>query len=390
MRFILCFLSIIASLQAKPLEVVEITARSAILMNADTGAILYEKHAHVPSYPASITKVATALFILDHKKPSLEQMVTVVGDAVKLKPLKKGDYPAYWDEADGTKMGILKGEIVSMESLLHGMMMVSGNDAANAMAASLAPSIPAFIEELNQYIRFIGCRNTQFMNPHGYHHPEHFTTAYDICLITRKALQIPKFREVVGKISYLCPKTNKQPARELRQSNSLLKPGKHYYPKAIGIKTGFHSHAMNNLIAAAEHEGRTLIAVILGCPDRKARYNDAIRLFEEAFAETKQTIRLFGPTHIFTREIEGAKQPLNASPSADVTLTYYPAEEPVYKAYIQWDPLSLSIRKGQKVGEVLVKDEKGQLLASKPLYAREEVTGKFFFVLKENLKGLFR
>lgn len=113
MRLILCFFGLSISLIARPLDL-EVSARSAILMNADTGAILYEKHARVPSYPASITKIATALFVLDHKKPSLERMATVSAEALKIKPVKKeGDFPAYWGEVDGTKMGLIKGEILS-------------------------------------------------------------------------------------------------------------------------------------------------------------------------------------------------------------------------------------------------------------------------------------
>ncbi len=229
MRFLFVFIFSAISLGSRPLDL-EVHASSAILMNAETGAILYEKQAHVPSFPASTTKIATALFILDAKKPSLDQMVTVSSEALKLKPVgKEKDSPSYWDEVDGSKMGLVRGEILSYDTLLHGLMLVSGNDAANTMAESLCGSIPIFLEEMNQYLRNLGCKNTQFRNAHGLHHPEHFTTAYDICLIAKKAIQIPKFREIVSKTSYLKPKTNKQKETELRQFNQLLRPGKYYY-----------------------------------------------------------------------------------------------------------------------------------------------------------------
>jgi D-alanyl-D-alanine carboxypeptidase (penicillin-binding protein 5/6) len=358
-------------------------------MNADTGAVLFEKHPHVPSYPASTTKVATALFVLDHKQPSLEQMVTVSAEAVRIKPVKsQGEYPSYWGEVDGTKMGLLKGEIISFDALLHGLMLVSGNDAANAIAETVSGTVPNFIDELNRYVRSIGCMNTQFQNPHGLHHPEHFSTAYDLCLIAKRALQIPKFREIVSKISYLKPKTNKQPASELRQFNALVKPGKHFYPRAIGVKTGFHSAAMNALVAAAEHDGRTLIAVLLGCPKRNDRYEDAVRLFETAFGEEKETRTFFGPEKRFSREVTGAKTPLHAGLRGDLSISYFPAEEPSCKAFVQWDMLDLPIRKGQKVGEVQIRSEEGTLIQSGPLFAQEEVKGKFLFVLKENISRI--
>lgn len=269
-------------------------------------------------------------------------------------------------------------------------MLVSGNDAANVIAESLSGSVPQFVEEMNQYIRGLGCLNTQFRNPHGLHHPEHFTTAYDICLITKKALQIPKFREIVSKVSYLKPKTNKQKAGELRQFNPLLKPGKHYYPKAIGVKTGYHSHAVNTLVAAAEHEGRTLIAVLLGCQNRSGRYEDAIRLFEAAFEEKQETRRFFGPEKDFARDVPEAKTPLHAALAGDLAISFYPAEEPSCKAFVQWNPLRLPIRKGQKVGEVEIRDEAGSLLKRGNLLAKEEVNGTFFFALKEKFSNLFR
>ena len=389
MRWILCVFSV-ASLIGKPLDI-EVTACSAIVMNADTGVILYGKNPHVSAYPASITKIATAAFVLDHKKPNLGQMVTVSAEAVRLRPQnKEGDFPAYWGAIDGTRMGLIRGEIISIEALLHGLMLVSGNDAANAIAEAVSGSVPSFLEEMNAYIRELGCANTQFMNPHGYHHPEHFTTAYDICLITKRALQIPKFREIVSTISYMKPKTNKRPAEEMRQFNPLLKPGKHFYSKAIGVKTGFHSHALNTLVAAAEHEGRTLIAVLLGCPKRAARYQDAIRLFEKAFSETKESRRFFDSEEVFSREISGAKRPLRASLTSPLDLTFYPSEEPVCKAHLHWDIVRLPVRKGQKVGEVRIHSQGGELLQKGDLLAKEEVEGTFFFVLKEKLSSGFR
>src|SRR5690606_37302020 len=118
----------------------------------------------------------------------------------KIKPTK-GDLsgiPSYWDEWDGTKMGIKIGEQFSMETLLYGLMMLSGNDAANVLAETVSGTIPRFLEELNEYMRSLGCHSTFFNNPHGLHHQEHCTTAYDLALITRRALQHPKFCEIVS------------------------------------------------------------------------------------------------------------------------------------------------------------------------------------------------
>jgi len=384
------FLLVYLTLAAKPLEV-EVKAASAVLMNADTGAVLYEKHPYAPVYPASTTKIATALFILAEKQPELDRMMRVSGESLKMKPLnKEGNYPPHWWYTDGTRMGLREGEILSVESLLYGLMLVSGNDAANVMAEGFSGSVAGFVEEMNEYLKKIGCRATRFMNPHGCHHPEHVTTAYDLCWIAKEALKIPKFREIVSSLAYAKPKTNLQRPVELKQSNPLLKPGgKFYYPKAIGIKTGFHLDAQNTLVAAAEHEGRTLIAAVMGTPQSSERYRDAIRLFETAFAETKEIRRLFGPENLFSLEIAGAKNGLTASLTHDLFLSFFPAEEPICRAFVHWETLRLPVRKGQLVGEVRIVNEKGELLSKGDLIAKNEVKGTIYFVLKEAVSRLF-
>jgi len=370
-------------LEAATLDI-EVSARSAILMNAETGAILYEKKAHVPSFAGSSQKIATILFAIDGKKADFDRFVSVSAEAVKIKPLKDRDkFPAHWGEPDGTRMRLLKGETLSLRSLFHGAMLISGNDAANAIAESLSTSIPDFMTELNEYVQSLGCTQTQLLNPHGLYHPENFTTAFDLCLITKKALQVPQFRELFSKTVYHKPKTNKQAAEEIRHTNALLKPGKHYYPKAIGSKTGYHRIAQYTIAAAAEQDGRTLIAVLLGCPDRAIRYQDAIRLFESAFAEELQTRVFVAAEQQFTQAIEGAKQPLQASLAKDVAVSFFPAEEPSCKAFIKWDTLSLPVRKGQKVGEVQLYDQEKRLLSAEALLAKEDVFPTWMFKMKK-------
>src|SRR5690606_27597099 len=127
--------------------------------------------------------------------------------------------PSYWLESDGTMMHLKVGEMVTLDALLHGMMLVSGNDAANVVAEHIEGSVPQFMDSLNEYLQSIGCKNTKYSNPHGLTHHEHWSTAYDLAVMTRKALKIPKFREIVSTLVYTKPKTNKQPQSELRLTN---------------------------------------------------------------------------------------------------------------------------------------------------------------------------
>lgn len=388
MRLVFFYLGISFSLFAKPLEL-EVEARSAILMNAETEAILYEKHPHVPHFPASTTKIATTLYVLD-QGIHLDQQMTVSAECLHGRPLKDRDHP-YWLDSDGTMAGLRRGEVLSLDALLHGMMLVSGNDAANTVAEAIGGTIPDFVHRLNEYLQSIGCKNTQFKNPHGLSHPDHYSTAYDMALIAKKALQLPKFRQIVSTLSYTKPKTNKQPPVEMKLTNPMMRPdSRHYYPKAIGIKTGYTAAAQYTLVAAAEQEGRTLIAVLLGC-ERSQRYETAKKLFETAFAEKKIKRRLMGVETIFVKGLTGSKKSIKACLDKELFIEFFPAEEPGCKAAIHWMDVHLPIRKGQKVGEIHILDEgSNRLLQKGDLLASEEVRGTFLFMVKQKMKSLLK
>lgn len=386
MKFIFCLLCICAAF-AQPLSV-EVTARSALLMNADTGAILFEKEGYTPTYPASTTKIGTALYLLEHKHLGADQVISVSREALRMRG--NGPDAPHLLEADGSSMGLVVGERMKVEDLLHGMLIVSGNDAANVLAEIASGSIPRFMEELNAYLKGIGCKNTQFMNPHGYHHPNHWTTAYDLALMAQRGLKFPAFRDIVRKSSYTRPKTNKKPSVELVQTNALLRRGKQHYPKAIGIKTGGHEAAGNCLVAAAEHEGRTLIAVVLGCEKNADRFADARRLFEAAFKEEKIEHSVIVAKTRYTKQLDGGKSPLRGILLQDVKVAFFPAEEPSLKAFLYWDTVQLPVRKGQRVGEVRTVDERGVVVASGVLTAESEVQPTVWFRVKQWWKGLWR
>ena len=229
--------------------------------------------------------------------------------------------PPYRLEPDGTHIGIKKGEILTLHDLLKGMLIASGNDASNVIAQALGPSIPKFMEGLNSYLEEIGCRHTHFCNPHGLHDPKHMSTAYDLALITRKALKNSVFCEIVSQPRFMRPKTNKQAAATFLQGNRLIRAGKFYYSKAIGVKTGYHAKAKNTFVGAAQADGRTLIVVLLGYHDRSVLFQDAIKLFEAAFKQPKVK-RLFlksGPQS-FTQTLPRASRSLQTYLSEPLSL----------------------------------------------------------------------
>ncbi len=401
LRFVLAPLFFLIPLYAKPLSV-QVSAPSAVLINAETGAILYEKESHQRNWPASITKIATALYVLEQKGGQLDEIaraskhaLATVHASVRLAPGSK--HPPYRLEHDGTRAGLMVGEDAPLASLLYGLMLPSGNDAANVLAEFISGDVDHFCEQLNLFLKEQGILETQFVNPHGLHHDDHWTTAYDMAQITRLAMKHPIFRQVVGTTRYLHPQTNMQPSRYFVQHNRLLTQGSHYYPKAIGVKTGYHSRAGFTMVGAATHEGRTLIGVVLKCQENQDRFRDVIKLFDAAFSEKKTVRTLYAKeSDLFVHRIKGAADQLKAVLKDDIILEYYPAEEPQFHAEIEWTVKDLPLKAGQCVGHLRCVDEKGSILSEKPVFAVNSISrtmgskiGSFYEGHKSLLLALF-
>lgn len=372
-----------AQLSAEKLSL-SVHAESAILLNAETGAILFEKNSRQLQYPASITKIATAIYTLHTHKEDLDTKITAEYDCVASiseEAKRRSNYtlPAHWLVPGSSHIGIKKGEELSLRDLLYGMMVASGDDAANVIAHYVSNgSIPDFVNGLNQYVKTLGCLSTNFCNPHGLHHPKQETTAYDMAILTKEALKNPFFREVTSTVRCTRPKTNKQEATTLIQTNKLLRKGAYYYPYAIGVKTGSGSPALNTFVGAANDGERTLIAVLLKVKEREDLWKDSIKLFEAAFNQPKvERIFFQEGKQSFQLNLEGAQQAVTTFLTQKISLSYYPAEEPLLKCQLVWDAVQLPIEKGQRVGELRLYNEKKEVVIQSPLLASETVLPKW-------------
>jgi len=374
-----------------------VNAEAAILMNADTGTILYEKEAYALHYPASTTKIATALYALEKASDKLDAMVAADQDCIGTvteEALRRSNYtlPAYQLIPDGSHIGIKKGEILSLRDLFYGMLVASGDDAANVIAKYVGGTIPQFMEEMNAYVRKLGCQSTTFLNPHGLHHPKQLTTAYDLAVLTKEALKNPIFREMIATARYTRPKTNKQDPSTLVQTNRLLRTGPYYYQKAIGVKTGYYSLAGNTFVAAAKDGERTLIAVLLKVQERKDIFIETKKMFEAAFSQPKVQHSLLRKGHQkFVLDLPGAKHPISTYASEEIALEYYPAEEPKIKCLLYWESdLKLPIAKDQRLGELVVQLNDSKVSHRVPLYAQEEVGMTWLFWLKTTYSRILK
>lgn len=281
---LLCFISpLCAALR------LDIKSRGAILMNADTGQILFARRADIAFHPASTTKIATALFALRaHPKAPLSMRIVAQRRWLQsIAPKKKRQLgfktPPYWIECGSTHVGIKSGEILTLGDLYYGTLVASGNDAANLLAAHTSGTVEQFMLDLNRYLKSIGCVNTRFKNPHGLHHPGHFTTPRDLALMTKRALKDPLFCRIVATKQYAKAASNKQEKTIWLQTNRLLLKGKMRYEKAIGVKGGYTSESKHSLVAAARDGKRRFIAVLLGAQSSDDKYDDAIALLNAAF-----------------------------------------------------------------------------------------------------------
>ena len=238
-----------------------LSARSAVLIDADTGQVLFGRNHETPMPVASTTKIMTALLLLEAGGPDVSFRVTE--EMVRV---------------EGTSMGLRAGDSVTRYALAAGMLMASGNDAANAAAIHLAGSVPAFAAIMNARARGIGMANTNFVTPSGLDAPGHLSTALDMALLGAEAIRNPLFREISSQSAMRVSFGSPPELRTLRNHNRLVRE----LPGCIGLKTGFTRAAGRTLVSAVERNGRTLVAVTLNAPND---WRDHKRMFEYGFAQ---------------------------------------------------------------------------------------------------------
>lgn len=254
-----------------------IQSEAAILIESSTGKVIYSKNGEERKFPASTTKILTAIIAIE--SCSLDEMATVSEYAVTSIP------------SGYTNANIQVGETLSVKDLLYALMLASANEAAVILGEHISGSYEEFVNLMNEKAKSIGCTNSHFMNGNGMHDDNHYTTAHDLALIAQYAMKNETFRQIVATTSYTLPATKLYPYndRTFKNTNSLIivnnndVENNYYYPYAIGIKTGFTTPAGNCLVAAANNNGLEFISVILGSPDKDTRYVDAINMFNFAF-----------------------------------------------------------------------------------------------------------
>lgn len=248
----------------------EIAEETGILMEATTGQVLFDKEMDEIRYPASTTKIMTALLILENVK-DLSQTVTFTD--VITPDLAPGN----------STINAQVGEQLTVEECLYGIMLASANEVCTQMAVYVAGSVENFVSMMNKRAAELGCENTHFVNANGLPDPNHYTTAHDLARILAAAIQNEDFCRISGSASYTIPPTNMTPySRNLENSNALIKEGEYHYEGVIAGKTGHTEAAKNTLVTAASRDGMTLVCVVLRS-DGENRFIDTVSLFDYGF-----------------------------------------------------------------------------------------------------------
>lgn len=253
-----------------------VDSKAAVLMEANTGAVLYAKNMEEELPPASITKIMTALVALENG--SLDDVVVF------------SQYAVNSIEYGSSHLGLTEGEELTLEQCLYGIMLASANEISNAVAEHIGGNIKNFTDMMNARAAQIGCTHTHFVNAHGLSEEGHYVCARDMALIMREALKNQKFREIIGTVEYEYPKTNlvDEPRYFMNHHKMISETGM-LYDGCIGGKNGFTDEAGNTLVTAAARDGLTLISVVLQAPGLYVSYDDTKTVLDYGFANFSNT-----------------------------------------------------------------------------------------------------
>ena len=260
-----------------------VSAQSAILISGDDGTVIFEKNAHERLAMASTTKIMTALLTLEEAERAGDPVIDITEEMVRV---------------EGSSMGLQAGNRLTLTNLTSGMLLASGNDAANAAALYLGESQEGFAKLMNARAREIGMEETNFVTPSGLDDDEHYSTAYDMALLGREAMMNDEFARIAGSSALQVEFIEPEQRVSYTNHNKLLR----IYDGCIGIKTGFTKKAGRTLVSAARREGTTLIAVTLNAPDD---WDDHTAMFDYGF-ETVKTVQMGGEALPETLPVAGS------------------------------------------------------------------------------------
>ncbi len=307
----------------------ELSARSAVIICAETGEVVYSKNMNERLPMASTTKIMTAILALEYGADNKD--ITVSHDMIAV---------------EGTSMGLQDGDSVSLKTLVKGMLLKSGNDSANAVAHIIGGSIPSFVSLMNSKAKELGMKNTSFETPSGLDGENHYSTAYDMAILGAYSIKNPDFRSICSAESMAVYYGSPPYRRVLTNHNKLLK----MYDGAFGIKTGFTQKSGRCLVSAVCRDGKTLVAVTLKAPDD---WNDHIKMYDYAFSQVTGVQLKANTENIKLNIVGGNKKQISVVqanvPTIATTDNNFKYTTKIYIKQFEYAPIS----KGEVVGKIV-------------------------------------
>ena len=360
-------------------DTLQLQCTNAVLMDVTFGQVLYDQAAYDKAYPASMTKIMTALLTLEAIQAGTtteDTMVTV------------SEYAAQKEYANESTANLVAGEQISVKDLLYCLMLPSANDAAKALAEHIGGTVEEFVQAMNTRAAELGCENTHFVNPNGLHDPEHYSCAYDIAVMFRQAMQHDLFLKIIATEDYTMAATNLSGERYFYNTNGLISNlyySGYVYEKCIGGKTGSTESAGKCLAAAARSGNNLLISVVMGAglieqedgSQLQGQLVESKRLFEYGFSNFRP-VKLAPPdttmaTVAVTMSEDGTEVGLKPQGSISMMLPYSIAQEDIQ--------LEINLIADTVTAPV----EEGQVMGTLRLYAGEETLGELDLVAEQSL-----
>lgn len=339
--------------QEETAEAFTASAKAAVLMEQQTGAVLYAQNENAPLPMASTTKVMTALLTLEYGR--LDEVVTTGRNAFGV---------------PGTSIYLSLGEKLTLEQMLYGLLLASGNDAAVAIAEHIGGSVDNFCKKMTERALELGCYDTVFKTPHGLPNSAHHTTAYDLALIAREAMKYPLFRKIVSTQRATIPWEGRTYSRILNNKNALLSS----YEGVTGIKTGYTRAAGRCLVFGAERDGLEVVGVVLNCPNW---FDEAAKVMDYGFANYRYVLMLKDGEQVRSLPVTGGDEKevaiqIRGDLAAPVSGDNWPLME-----FDLPDSLTAGIGEGQVIGTARL-TQNGRVLVERPLVAASEVAPRTF------------
>ena len=342
-----------------------VTARSAVVVEARTGRVLYERNMDNRQFPASTTKIMTLIVALE--KGNLD-------DVVKVGPHAAG--------TEGSTLWLEEGDEITLRELLYGMMLHSGNDATVAVAEHIAGSVDAFARLMTDKAHEIGANDTNFVNANGLPDDAHYTTAHDLALIASYGYTLPEFEEIVSTKEITFPWV-KDETHLLRNENQML----WLYEGGNGVKTGYTDAAGRCLVSAAKRDGIQLVAVVL---DSNWMWNDSILLLDYGFSKIDRTTVVKKHAQVGTVAVTGSRaRRLGVQTKDEIVLPVVDGTAGYEQTIDLPHAVKAPVKKGDVVGTLHVTYE-GKEVAKTDLVAMQDAERKsFFLTVWKNVKSLF-